>query len=154
MKCNPAGIQIIKEFESLRLTAYYDPIGKLTIGWGSTRGVVAGMKIDKKKANELLEFDLEEAETILNNLELDLTSNEFSALVSFVFNVGPGKTGVKDGFVRLRNGQPSTMLRMLRLGDKPAAADQFPNWCRAGGKILMGLVRRRAEEKALFLKAD
>jgi len=81
-----------------------------------------------------------------------LTQNQFDALVSILFNVGPGAKGVKDGIITLKSGVPSTLLRMLNLSIYAGAADEFPKWCHGlGGALLPGLVTRRARERALFL---
>lgn len=88
-----------------------------------------------------------------------LAQNEFDALVSFVFNVGegradqPGKPG-RDGFVRLRSGQPSTMRRLINNLDFDGAADQFAAWVKSAGRVVPGLVKRRAAERAIFVNGD
>jgi hypothetical protein len=85
-------------------------------------------------------------------VKVSLSNSQRDALVSFVFNVGHGAKGVKDGFVVLRDGRPSTMLKLLNLGDYYGAAAQFDRWVHGSGNILPGLVKRRKAEKALFLK--
>jgi lysozyme len=73
------------------------------------------------------------------NAALDSHRNEFSSLCSFIYNVGSG------------NFQSSTMRMKLNRLDYGGAADEFPKWRKSAGRILPGLVRRRAAEKALFL---
>jgi lysozyme len=68
-----------------------------------------------------------------------LNSAQFSALVSFTYNLGSG------------NLQRSTLRMMANRGDLIGAGEEFPKWRRAGGKILRGLIRRRAAERALWL---
>ena len=68
-----------------------------------------------------------------------ISDNQFSALVSFTFNVEAGAL------------QRSTLRMKLNRGEYQNAADEFPKWRMAGGRILAGLVRRRAAERALFL---
>src|SRR4051812_33367620 len=111
---NDAGKQIVMDSESCQLVPYKCPAGIWTVGYGHTDafGYVEelakqGKRINQHQAEELLEFDLHQAEEIVDRAVLvPLNSNQFSALVSFVFNVGPGradtaaKTG-KDGFVTL-----------------------------------------------------
>ena len=150
---SPAGVKAVKHDEGLRLEAYVDPVGIVTIGYGHTGTLHAfsGNKITRQKADELLRGDLEIAEDIINKwVKVPLTQPQVDALVSFVMNVGPGgKT--KDGFVWLKSGRHSTMLRKLNAGDYLGAADEFPKWKHGGGKPLPGLVKRRARERALFL---
>lgn len=142
MRTSKAGIELIQEFEGLRLTAYLDSVGVLTIGWGHTGGdVKKGMVISRPEALRLLINDLKVAErSIEAQVRVPLTQNQFDALVSFVFNLGSG------------NLQRSTLLRKLNSKDYAGAADEFPKWNKAGGKELAGLTRRRNAERDLFLK--
>jgi lysozyme len=71
-----------------------------------------------------------------------------------VFNVGPGRAGVKDGFVTLKNGNRSTMLTRLNEGNYSAVADEFPKWNLVSGQVSRGIVRRRESERDLFLTPD
>lgn len=160
MNIGQAGLTLIKSFETCSLTRYDDGYGFDTIGWGHLCGKnMWGVDcITQEKANALLVEDLAIAETVVNSsVVTDLTQNQFDALVSFVFNVGggraakPGDIG-KDGFARLKSGNPSTMLRKLNAGDFEGAVGQFTLWSRAGGVVSRGLVRRRAAERELFLK--
>ena len=140
---NQAGLDLIKSFEGLRLSAYRDPVGIWTIGYGTTRGVREGMQITERMADELLLGDVAYFENVVRSLvKVSLTDNEFSALVSFVYNLGEG------------NLSRSTLLKKLNAGDKAGAADEFLRWNRAGGKALRGLTRRREAERALFLSTD
>lgn len=141
MKTNPAGISIIKRYESLRLFAYYCPAGILTIGYGHTgQDVKSGMQISEHMAEELLKSDLERFEKeILSLLKVTVSENQFSALVSLVFNIGPG------------NFSESTLLKYLNKGLIIPAANEFEKWNRSNKKILVGLKKRRQEEKELFL---
>lgn len=154
MKINAAGIGLIKQFEGCQLSAYYCPSGILTIGFGHTGDVKFGQRITQHQADVILDYDLERFEEIVSKaVKTPLTENQFSALVSFVFNVGPGKKDVRDGFVTLKSGRPSLMLTLLNVGNSSGAADQFLRWNKGGGKVLPGLVKRRAAERALFLQA-
>lgn len=143
-RMNRAGLEIIKAFEGLRQTAYRDAVGVWTIGWGHTGpDVRPGMAITRSKADKLLRQDLRRFEVGVQRLvRVPLTSNQFSALVSFSFNVGLGAFG------------KSTMLRLLNQRNYNGAAAQFDRWVKAGGRVLRGLVRRRRAERALFLAGD
>ena len=138
---NKAGLNLVKQFEGLKLRAYRCPAGVWTVGYGSTRDVHAGMVITQAEADQRLRDDLKDAEEAVERLvKVLLNDNEYSALVSFVYNVGASAFS------------HSTLLRMLNSIDKRSAALQFKRWNRGGGKVLKGLVRRRAAEAALFLE--
>jgi hypothetical protein len=80
-----------------------------------------------------------------------LSQPMYDALVSLALNLGPGRKGHKDGFLILKSGRPSTILTKINKEDFDGAAAEFPKWASAKGKKLPGLVRRRAEEQAMFL---
>lgn len=150
---SPTGVKAIKKHEGLRLETYDDGVGVMTIGYGHTgKYAFPGNKITKKKAEELLKEDIKQAEDIIRKwVKVELTQPMWDALTSFVLNVGPGRKGSKDGFVWLKSGRHSTILRKLNEGDYLGAADELPKWRKGGGRVLTGLVIRRAEERALFL---
>ncbi|SEH24669.1 lysozyme [Magnetospirillum fulvum] len=139
--CNEAGKDIIRQCEGLRLKAYLCPAGKLTIGYGHTGpDVKTGMTITEEDANTLLSRDLVAAEkAIAGVVSVTITDNQFSALVSFVFNLGAG------------NFYGSTLLKKLNANDIFGAADEFPRWNKVNGQVLAGLTRRREAERTLFL---
>ena len=117
-----------------------------TIGYGSTwtfdgsRVTLHHPSITEDEAEILLLREIRNSEKAVDRLiQVDLNENEFSALCSFVYNLGSG------------NLQSSTLRAKLNRTDYEGAANEFPKWRRAGGRILAGLVRRRAAEKALFL---
>ena len=144
---NDAGIAIIKEHEGCRLIAYPDPGSggdPWTIGFGHTGpDVTEGTVISQDGADTLLESDLVQfCAEVSADVPDGITENQFSALISFAYNEGEG---------RLRS---STLLAKLRTGDMQGAADQFPLWDKSCGKVLPGLVARRAAERALFLTPD
>ena len=142
---NSSGVNLIKSFEGLRLKAYQDAVGVWTIGYGHTSAagpptVYAGQTISEAEAESILQKDLELFENGVRNLvKVPINSDQFSALVSFSFNLGLGALG------------DSTLLRKLNAGDYQGAADEFPRWVKAGGQTLLGLVKRRDAERALFL---
>jgi lysozyme len=128
-----------------------------TPGQTLSAGTWNGKSITKHQAEEILEYDIQRAESIVENaVTVPLNGNQFSALVSFVFNVGHGKRGEKSGFVVLKDGGPSSLLRKLNEGAPLSAAEEFPKWNKGtvDGKlvVLPGLVKRRAAERALFLE--
>ena len=135
-----AGIALTKGFEGLRLTAYQDCAGVLTIGYGHTGpDVVEGMTIDEAQAEALLRADVQVAVDCVNRaVTAAITQNQFDALVDFCFNVGCGS---------LLN---STLLRKVNAADFAGAAAQFALWVHAGGEVVAGLVRRREEEAEMF----
>jgi lysozyme len=138
MTINAAGLALIKKFERCVLTAYDDGTGVWTVGYGHTHNVTPNMVITQAQADAFLAQDIAIAESVVNGAaEVDLTPNQFSALVSFEFN-----TGALEG---------STLLKLVNSEDFRGAADQFLKWVWAGGEILAGLEARRAAERALFL---
>ena len=145
---NVDGLKIVKDFEGLELTAYQDSVGVWTIGYGHTAAagppeVYPGQTITEAEAEEILKRDLRLFEKGVRDLvPVSISSNQFSALVSFSFNVGLGALA------------DSTLLRKLNAGEYQGAASEFPRWVRAGGISLPGLVRRRNAERALFLGQD
>jgi lysozyme len=139
MHTSQKGLDLIKSFEGLRLSAYKCPADVWTIGFGTTAGVKPGQAITKERAEELLREDVKRFEAqVLRLVKVPLTQGQHDALVSFVYNLGAG------------NLSNSTLLRLLNAGDYAGAAAQFDRWNKAGGKVLAGLVRRRAAERALF----
>lgn len=139
MKTSQRGINLIKEFEGLRLTAYRCPAGVYTIGYGHTRGVKRGMKITEEEASAFLTADLLNSEKAVERYDsvYHWNQNEFDTLVSFTFNCGA--TNLRS---LLRNGRRN----------RSQIAATLPLYRKAGGKVLKGLERRRAAEKALFLE--
>lgn len=150
-----AGVSLIEHFESCRLTAYWDPHGKCwTIGWGHTGpDVYKGLVITQAVADALLAQDLIDRENMVKRFfaGVPLTRGQFDALVSFLYNVGPGKRGIKSGLFELMNGQPSTLACKVLAHDHAGAADQFLKWIYAGAVPLRGLDLRRHAERQLFL---
>lgn len=152
MRTNAQGIALIKVFESCSLTAYRGIDDRWTMGWGRARGISEGDQCTQAIADQWLEEDIAECERlVLNCIYVQLTDNQLSALVSFVFNVGLGYKGIKDGFFTLVSGSPSTMLKYLRLGDFARVAEEFPKWDKVGGQPCDGIYRRRMAEQMLFL---
>lgn len=139
MTVSENGLQLIKSFEGLRLTAYRCPAGKWTIGYGHTKGVKKGMYISKEVATHFLIEDVQRVEPVINSYDgiYHWTQNEFDALVSFAFNCGTGN-----------------LKKLLKYGQrtKSQIADAILLYNKANGRVLRGLVRRRKAERELFVK--
>ena len=133
------GIELIKDFEGRRLVAYQDSVGVWTIGYGHTKTAHEDKLIIKSTADRLLAEDLAEFEKYVDTyVTVALTQNQFDALVSWTFNLGPG------------NLKESTMLKKLNQGLYAEVPDEMRRWNKAGGKVLEGLIRRREAEAKLF----
>lgn len=157
MRTTAEGIALVKEFEGCRLEAYWDALGKVwTIGYGHTGGVLGGDTCTQEQADTWLLADLQVAENLVLSClgGVPVNDNQLSALTSFVYNVGLGEVGVKDGFHELKAGGSSTMLKCLLAQDFAEAAAQFPFWDRCGGFVVAGLLERRKAEQALFLAGE
>jgi len=142
VKLLEAGVEsreLIKQYEGYSSEAYRCPAGKWTIGYGHTRGVKRGMTISRQEAEELLTKEIEEsARYIKNMVTAPLNQQEFDALVSLVYNIGPTQF------------RSSTLLRELNNENYEEAARQFERWVKSKGVTLRGLQNRRAAEAALF----
>jgi lysozyme len=137
---NAAGLALLEESEGCELTTYQDAAGVWTIGYGHTAGVEPGQTITQQEANDFLEADLQSVcEAVQVMCEVELTPNQFSALVDFAYNVGTNALA------------SSTLMRLVNNGDFNTAANQFERWVFANGQALPGLVTRRQREKELFL---
>lgn len=132
---------VIKEAEGLRLEAYKDGGGVWTIGYGHTgKEVKKGLQIDLTAAEAYLTLDLQTAEDAVNkSVKVNLTQNQFDALVSLAYNIGA--TAFKS----------STLVKLLNKGKYDEAAEEFPRWNKDNGKVVDGLTNRRVKERALFL---
>ena len=139
MRVSEDCLKKLKELEGLRTKAYYCPGGKLTIGYGHTKGVRPGDRISVWWAKELLKDDVEEVEQQVRGLDVARTEAQLEALTSFAFNLG---------IARLRS---STLLKVIRQGgSKQAIQREFKRWVYAGGRKLSGLVKRREWEANHF----
>lgn len=141
MTISQAGVALIKEFESCRLTAYRDGAEIWTIGWGHTHAVKQGDVWTQARADLSLAEDIaEDGENPVNRfVDVSLTQNQFDALVSFTYNEGAGRLA------------SSTLLRLLNSGNPALAAEEFTKWDLVAGKPSAGLMRRRLAEQRLFL---
>lgn len=139
MKINARGLEIIKYFEGCRLSAYKCPAGVPTIGFGHVQGVKMGDVITQEQAEEYLKEDLKvyEAHVSSFNDKYNWSSNEFSAMVSFAFNIGS-----------------ITQLTARGTRTKEEIAEKILLYDYAGSKRLSGLGARRETERELFLTPD
>jgi len=145
MKLLKEGINILHEFEALRLEAYLCPAGVPTIGWGNTyyengAKVKLGDVITKKRADELFANIVDYfSREVLKSLKVKLNDYQFSALVSFAYNVG------------IRAFRNSTLLRLVNANPNDAGISyQFKRWNKSRGRVLRGLTRRRKAEIELY----
>ncbi|MFZ4534343.1 MAG: lysozyme [Alsobacter sp.] len=149
MQITDRGLDLVKSFEGYHrrlpdgsCTAYRCPAGVLTIGWGCTEGVREGQVWTEAEAEAALRRELVRFESAVQRLvTVDINANERDALISFAYNCGEGALS------------KSSLLKLLNKGDREGAARSFAAWNKGGGKVLPGLVRRRAAEAALFLEA-
>lgn len=142
MQLGAAGKALIQSFEKLKLQAYPDSGGVLTIGWGHTGpDVFPGMVCTPAQADAWFTQDTLWARKVVNgNVDIAMTQNQFDALASFTYNVGAGAF------------RGSTLLRYVNQHCLQAAADEFLRWDHVDGQTSAGLARRRAAERALFLQ--
>lgn len=144
----PAGLEVVQAFESCmkkiapgRFTTYRDSVGVLTIGWGHTNhhlprfkegAVWSQAECDSALAGDMTVFERH----VHEHCTVDLTQNEFDALVSWSFNTGGPPT--------------ATLWKRLNAGNKKAIPAELAKWNRGGGKVIAGLTRRRKAEGLLF----
>jgi lysozyme len=134
----------IAGFEGYRSTAYNDGVGVQTIGYGTTRyasgkAVRAGDKITPDRALiELAASADEHQKRLARCITVPLAQREWDALVSWAYNVGTSAAC------------NSTLVRRLNTGDYASPCTELPKWNKAGGKVLAGLVKRRAAEAEMY----
>lgn len=136
-----AGLTLIATYEGKRNEAYLDPVGIPTICYGHIKTAKLGQYKDDQECVTLLSQEASEyASAVLKLTTAELTQGQLDALTSFTYNLGRG------------NYAKSTLRKKLNAGDYCGAAREFPKWNRAGGKVLRGLVKRRAAEQARFME--
>lgn len=151
MRVSAAGIDFIKSWESLKLTAYTATAdearrGIWTIGYGSTywpdgTPVKQGDKLaDEAEAEHLFSITLDDFELcVCGELVWPIEQHRFDAMVSLAYNIG------------ISAFRGSTIAKLLKAGEHEAIANQFPRWNKQSGKVLAGLVRRREQERLMYL---
>jgi len=147
MQISKNGLKLITTFEGLELKPYLDSANIPTIGYGTIlypNGQVVSMndpEITQDQANDYLEYEVNKKTARVSTLvKAPINQNQFDALVSFAYNLGLGALG------------GSTLLKLFNAGNIKDAANEFPKWDKAGGKVISGLLRRRLAEQALFLQ--
>lgn len=141
LKTSLRGLAMIRQFEGFRAQAYQDVGGVWTIGYGFTEGVQEGQHMTRAQADARLATELLRYEAaVLAACKVEPNQNQFDALVSLAWNIGPGAMA------------KSSVIKAHNRGDTQAAARAFGLWNKAGGKEWPGLVRRRAAEAAIYLE--
>lgn len=143
MKYGQDGLALTKDFEKCRLKPYRDSGGVWTNGWGNTHNVDPNITITQEQADADLLANLQDAVDAVNDhVTVDLTQQQFDALVDFTFNCGATAF------------RTSTLLRKLNARDYEGASNEFDRWNKDGGVVVSGLIRRRDSEQELFNKGD
>jgi lysozyme len=133
-------LPLVARWEGCKLSAYLCPAGVWTVGYGATGpDVRPGVKWTQEQAEKRLRADLRGfGERVDVLVRVPLTAGQLAACASLAYNIGI------EAFRR------STLLRKLNAGDYTGAANEFNKWVRGGGRVLPGLVKRRADERRLF----
>ncbi|CAB4142800.1 COG3772 Phage-related lysozyme (muraminidase) [uncultured Caudovirales phage] len=148
-----AGARLAHKFEGChrkgrdgRIYPYHDPVGYPTIGWGQLLSKTPWEDLSKfgsqtqEEANAWFVRDwMVRKSAVARMVKVPVPESSILAMTSFAYNVGIGAL------------RASTLLRLVNRGELLDAAEQFDKWTRSAGRVLPGLVRRRAAEKQLFL---
>lgn len=147
MRTSKKGLQLIKQHEGWRATAYKDPVELWTIGYGHLikhgEEHLLSVTLTPEQGEELLKSDVAWAEqAVLKYVQVNIDQNQFDALVSFVFNLGS------------ENFRTSTLLKQINAGATEAEIRyEFSRWNKAKGQVLAGLTTRRQSEADLYFTA-
>lgn len=141
MKTSQKGLQFIAAWEGVELEVYIDAAGYPTIGVGHLimdgEDFSEGLTYDE--AIDLFSTDIQVYENAVNrHVQVELDQHQFDALTSFCFNLGEG------------NFSRSTLLKRVNTKQFHDVPFQLSRWCRAGGRVLKGLARRREAEGRAF----
>lgn len=145
MKTSINGVAVMHYFEDCRLDAYPDPAtggAPFTVGWGDTGpDVVPGLVITQDEADARFSKRLsrEFEPGVIASVARTPNQSQFDAMVCLAYNIGLG------------NFRSSTLVKKFNAYDDAGAAGQFLLWNKAAGKVMLGLRRRRAAERALFM---
>jgi lysozyme len=142
MTISDEGLELIAKYEGCRLNAYKTQAGVWTIGYGHTSGVKEGDTLtSEEEAKALLKEDMKKYSDYVNEFAKNgiiifpINQNQFDALTSFCYSCGAG-----------------SLKKLVYDRDEQTVADKMCEYAKKDGRVLPGLVRRRKEEKALFLK--
>ena len=141
MKTSDKIKKMIKAWEGCRLKAYKCPAGVWTIGYGHTEGVKPGMLVSQSEADAMFDEDIEKFEAHVRPLVngIGLTQNQYDALVSLAYNIGVSALA------------KSTLLKKVKADPNDITIQgAFGQWTKSRGKVLPGLVKRRAAEAAHY----
>lgn len=145
---------LVCNFEGKKNIGYSDPGGIATAGYGHTGAdVVIGKFYNDAIIEGWLKKDLSNAEkTVEKCAPKDINAYQKAAFISFAYNVGHGKKGVKDGFCVLKNGKTPSHIKYAFAGEKEKSCRMLLQWVTQNGKKLPGLVKRRKAEYELCIK--
>lgn len=143
MQLGARGEALIKSYEKLALVAYRKFPGEpWTLGWGRAHDIVEGQTCTPDEAETWFQEDTADAVSTVNkSLTVPVTQNQFDALVSFAYNAGDSAES------------HSTLVRYVNAGRNDLAAGEFTKWDHVNGQVVLGLLRRREAEQALFQSA-
>lgn len=130
-------LPLIAQFEGLVARPYRDPVGILTVCYGHTGGDIEQKRYTKSECAELLARDARKHAQALSCIKKPLADYQQAAFVSFAYNIGAAKFCA------------STLVKKANAGDMAGACAELSRWTKAGGRVLPGLVKRRAAERAL-----
>lgn len=151
MPISSIGLNLTKISEGFRAQAYPDPAtggAPWTIGYGRAYGVNQGDTCTEAQAEQwLLEDVSQDARYLDTYVKVQMTQGQYDALADFLYNIGPGRAGQRDGLIFLRNGNHSSLLNYVNSNLPDLAALEFPKWA---NPPLPGLVIRRNREQQLF----
>lgn len=149
MKFSKTAVEMNKGYEGFFPKAYLCPAGIWTVGYGTTfingRKVTSSDRMTKEEATAYLVMDMQKhldgaAKYIKPEIKAQLNQNQIDAITLFTYNLGVGRFS------------KTPFLQALNAGDFKNCSEKMLQHNKGGGKVLKGLVRRRAEEKALFDK--
>lgn len=146
---NNRAVELVRRWEGCKLRPYLDVAGIPTIAYGAiyrldgSRVAITDPAISQEEANALLARDVGRASSGVLRLvpAIRLSGAQTAALTDFCYNLGTGTF------------QHSTLRQMILAGEMKLAADQFGLYVHAGGRVIDGLVRRRAAEREVWLEA-
>lgn len=144
MTISQKGLDLIKQFEGLRLKAYLDSVNVPTIGYGTTV-YPSGIKVKigdtctLQEAEMYLRTDVNRRAAAVG--EIGVNQNQFDAILSFCYNLGLGAWN-----------KSTLRKKVIANNTDPAIRAEFMKWNKAGGKALKGLTKRRQAEADLYFQ--